>query len=144
MRFCLAVLVRLSQPDQLGIRLALEESTSKYFPVSNSAEEVRDRLAHACRREGVQLRYGAGISTLGPGPEQGLVCGLEGGESISADRVVSWLNGLPYGASLSTKGCRVVLSSRLRACHLLRGLLAAWVGGWLSVLSTMVKHCAGH
>lgn len=49
-------LCRLSSGEHIGIPLAVEEETQKYFPASNSAQQVRDRLVAACQRRGVEMR----------------------------------------------------------------------------------------
>ena len=51
------VLYRLENPEHIGIPLAIEAADSKFFPVSNSAKEVRDRLVRACLRTGVTFRW---------------------------------------------------------------------------------------
>lgn len=48
---------RLESPEHIGIPLAVEEADSKYFPISNSAQEVRDKLVRACLKKGVTFRY---------------------------------------------------------------------------------------
>lgn len=55
---------RLEQ--EVGIPLASEAETSKLFPVSNSAREVRDKLVAACLRAGVTIRYSASLEGLLP------------------------------------------------------------------------------
>ena len=47
---------RLESSEHIGIPLAVEEADSKYFPISNSAQEVRDKLVNACLRKGVTFR----------------------------------------------------------------------------------------
>lgn len=81
---------RLSSPDQLGIPLALEEETQKYFPTSNSSKQVRDALLGACLRRGAAVRYGASLAGLRRLPGGGWAVQLEGGDEVLADRVVSW------------------------------------------------------
>lgn len=51
---------------QVGVRLALEKETNKWFPASNDATEVRDRLVRACTKLGVTFAYGAGLQDLQP------------------------------------------------------------------------------
>jgi predicted Rossmann fold flavoprotein len=41
----------------LAVPLALEADTGKYFPVSNSARDVRDALVHHAQRCGVEIRF---------------------------------------------------------------------------------------
>ena len=38
----------LSDPDQVGLQLELEDETQKWFPASNSSKDVRDSLVRAC------------------------------------------------------------------------------------------------
>ncbi|GLI62363.1 hypothetical protein VaNZ11_004982 [Volvox africanus] len=48
----------------VGLDLQLEEETKKYFPTSNSAREVRDRLVAACVARGVVFKYNASVEGL--------------------------------------------------------------------------------
>ncbi|EFJ44188.1 hypothetical protein VOLCADRAFT_106515 [Volvox carteri f. nagariensis] len=48
----------------VGLDLQLEEETRKYFPSSNSAREVRDRLVAACQARGVVFKYNASVEGL--------------------------------------------------------------------------------
>ena len=80
----------------MGIRLALEEATGKYFPASNSAAEVRDRLVAACRRHGVEFSYGAGLQDLQRQPDGTWRLLLQGGGSVAAARVVLATGGLSF------------------------------------------------
>ena len=43
--------------DDIGIDLKLEEDSQKYFPVSDDAKEVRDKLVKACRQSGVEFLF---------------------------------------------------------------------------------------
>jgi len=54
----------ISDPDQVGIALAYEEETNKYFPATNEAREVRDRLVSACKRRGVVFMPSTAIEDL--------------------------------------------------------------------------------
>ena len=47
---------RLESAEHIGIPLTVEEADSKYFPISNSAKEVRDKLVRACLKKGVEFR----------------------------------------------------------------------------------------
>lgn len=53
----LCLVCRLESPDDIGIPLACELADSKYFPVSNSAKEVRDKILQACLKRGVKIRW---------------------------------------------------------------------------------------
>lgn len=50
----------------LGIPLALERGSRKYFPASNRARDVRDALVAAARRAGATFRFNTRISGLAP------------------------------------------------------------------------------
>lgn len=52
----LHMVCRLESSDHIGIPLACELADSKYFPVSNSAKEVRDKILQACLKRGVKIR----------------------------------------------------------------------------------------
>ncbi|EFN54344.1 hypothetical protein CHLNCDRAFT_9535, partial [Chlorella variabilis] len=73
-----------------------EEATGKYFPASNSAAEVRDRLVAACRRHGVEFSYGAGLQDLQRQPDGTWRLLLQGGGSVAAARVVLATGGLSF------------------------------------------------
>ncbi|PRW59453.1 hypothetical protein C2E21_1555 [Chlorella sorokiniana] len=94
----------LSNSHEVGIKLALEEATGKWFPASNSGADVRDRLVQACRKLGVQFAFGAGLEDLrqqqGGGGWELL---LQGGGREAAQRVILATGGLSY-PSLGTTG----------------------------------------
>lgn len=48
----------------VGLELAAEVETSKWFPASNSGRDVRDRLLSACERRGVTVAYNASVEGL--------------------------------------------------------------------------------
>ena len=50
--------------DDLGLELGIEHVSNKYFPLSNSSKEVRDKLLRACEDAGVRVRYGASVEAL--------------------------------------------------------------------------------
>jgi predicted Rossmann fold flavoprotein len=50
----------------VGIPLKLEEQTSKLFPVSDRARDVRDGLIGLARRRGVQFRFDTSLTGLVP------------------------------------------------------------------------------
>ena len=81
----------------VGLKLALEEETGKLFPASNSAAEVRDRLARACRRLGVAIRMPAALKDLRKREHRsGWDCVLANGQSVSAERVVLATGGMSF------------------------------------------------
>lgn len=105
----------LSDPDQIGIELALEAETNKLFPASNDAREVRDRLVSAARRCGATVVPGAALADLRPSPEGGgrWECVLEGGRAaITADRVVLATGGKSF-PGMGTVGTGYDILARL-------------------------------
>ncbi|MDJ0787446.1 MAG: aminoacetone oxidase family FAD-binding enzyme [Myxococcota bacterium] len=57
--------------DDLGIRLVLEEETGKWFPSSQSARAVRDRLVEAVEASGARVRVGHRVEEIRPRPGAG-------------------------------------------------------------------------
>jgi predicted Rossmann fold flavoprotein len=49
-----------------GIPLAFERESSKWFPASNRARDVRDGLVALAARRGVQFRFGTTVTALSP------------------------------------------------------------------------------
>lgn len=78
----------LESSDHMGIPLACELADSKYFPVSNSAKEVRDKILQACLKRGVKIRYNAGLDRLQPQDHLGWQCSLADGKVLEAKRIV--------------------------------------------------------
>jgi predicted Rossmann fold flavoprotein len=92
----------LTRPEDtggLGLHLLLEEETQKYFPASNSAREVRDRLLHACQRQGVDVRVRSSVESMhrSAGGDS-WICTLAGGQIIACDAAVVAAGGLSYPA----------------------------------------------
>jgi predicted flavoprotein YhiN len=88
----------------VGVRLALEADTNKLFPVSNSAEEVRDRLVAACRAAGVRFAFGAGLAGMQRRDDGAWRLELsDGGAVEGARRVVLATGGLSF-PKLGTTG----------------------------------------
>ena len=52
--------------QDVELELGIEHVTNKYFPLSNSSREVRDKLLQACIRAGVEIRYDASVESLRP------------------------------------------------------------------------------
>lgn len=50
--------------EEIGLELATEVESNKWFPVSNSAKEVRDNLLDACVRLGVVIHYNQHVQSL--------------------------------------------------------------------------------
>ena len=97
--------------DEVGVTLALEAESRKYFPASNRARDVRDGLVALARRRGVTFRTGARVVALAPAGG-GWSVALDGGHVIDARAVV-----------MATGGCSVPQTGSDGAgLDLLRGL----------------------
>lgn len=92
----------LTLPEKLGglgLHLLLEEETQKFFPASNSAREVRDRLLHACERQGVIVRVRASVESVARcRHDRSWVCTLAGGQELTCDAAIIAAGGLSYPA----------------------------------------------
>jgi len=86
--------------EVLGVPLALEAESAKYFPASNRARDVRDALVTRALGLGVERRFGVTVEAVVPaGPGWRLT--LTDGE-LPADRVVVATGGLSVPATGST------------------------------------------
>lgn len=72
--------------QEIKIPLLTEEATNKWFPESNSAKEVRDKLLEACLDLGVQIEYNQIVKEVIFQDEYWLVKSLRG--DWKADKVV--------------------------------------------------------
>lgn len=85
----------------LGIPLALEAESGKLFPVSNRARDVRAALIEQAQRAGARIRYNSFVTDVAPPPADAdpwrIV--LDGGEVITADRVILATGGLSVPAT---------------------------------------------
>jgi predicted Rossmann fold flavoprotein len=84
---------------ELGVPLALEQSSGKFFPVSNRARDVRDALVNEAVRRGVEVRFDCtvrGIATTGLNRWQVL---LGDGASLDAVSVIIATGGLSVPAT---------------------------------------------
>ena len=92
----------ITRPEKLGglgLQLVLEEETQKFFPASNSAREVRDRLLHACEREGVVVRVHASVESLQRSSSDGnWVCTVADGRNFPCEAAIVAAGGLSYPA----------------------------------------------
>jgi predicted Rossmann fold flavoprotein len=50
--------------EDVGVPIALESQTGKYFPVSNRARDVRDGLVRLAKTRGVEFRFGTRLVNL--------------------------------------------------------------------------------
>ncbi|MCC5934942.1 MAG: aminoacetone oxidase family FAD-binding enzyme [Balneolales bacterium] len=79
--------------DELGLQLACEEESNKWFPVSNSAKEVRDLLLQRALDVGVEIRYECAAEALEP-LHPGWQVRLVSGEVVTGDAVIVATGGL--------------------------------------------------
>jgi predicted Rossmann fold flavoprotein len=86
--------------QNLGVPLALDETTGKLFPVSNRARDVRDALVARVRTAGVSLRFGLAVTSVRR-DAAGWIVGSDAGD-WPCDRVVVATGGLSVPATGST------------------------------------------
>jgi predicted Rossmann fold flavoprotein len=86
--------------DVLGVPLALESGSGKYFPASDRARDVRDALVARATRLGVALRFGVPVRAVVPASPGWRVTMPD--DVIEADRVVIATGGLSVPATGST------------------------------------------
>lgn len=77
----------------LGLRMSCEVESNKWFPTSNSAEEVRDVLLNKALSLGVSVRYNVAVNRIVE-TEQGWSVMAEGGGVYSADKLIVATGGL--------------------------------------------------
>ena len=80
--------------QDVGLPLALEAESRKYFPASNRARDVRDGLVALARRRGVAFRFSTRVEALAPAPDGGWTVRVAGAEAIDARAVVVASGGL--------------------------------------------------
>lgn len=86
--------------EVLGVPLAVEAESGKYFPVSNRARDVRDALVARAEALGVERRFGRAVdSIVGEHDRWRLTLGEA---AMVADRVVIATGGLSVPATGST------------------------------------------
>ncbi len=87
----------------LSVPLALEADTSKFFPVSNSAREVRDALVRHAQQCGVQIRFDTHVTGVSPG-DGGWIVEVAAGAPIHAAAAIVATGGLSVPATGSDGG----------------------------------------
>ena len=86
--------------EDLGIALALEQDTGKFFPRSNRARDVRDRLVEAASARGVTFSFNTTLTGVEPAPGGWQLHTTRGG--LPASRVILATGGLSVAATGST------------------------------------------
>jgi predicted Rossmann fold flavoprotein len=84
---------------ELGVPLALEESSGKLFPRSNRAADVRDALVELAAQRGVQRRFGTHVTDFQPVANKGWRITMADGAHIDAGCVVVATGGLSVPAT---------------------------------------------
>lgn len=98
--------------EDVGVALGVEQETNKYFPLSNSSREVRDRLVEACERVGVVFRYESSIDGLVRSSDgEGWTLRVRGGADERARAVVLAMGGLSFPA-VGTDGTGYTIARR--------------------------------
>lgn len=71
----------------IGLRLACEKETNKWFPVSNSAKEVRNLLLAKALRVGVEIKYECAVDQIAQ-IENGFEIRTKTGSIFQAEKVI--------------------------------------------------------
>ena len=80
--------------DELGLALVEEVESSKLFPSSNRARDVRDGLLALAAREGAELRTNTQVDGVAPLEANGWRVSIANGEPLDVDAVVLASGGL--------------------------------------------------
>jgi len=98
--------------EDLGLMAYLEKETLKWFPVSNSAKEVRDVLVRKAKELEVEIRYNMQVNHLEPTPiHEWKIAIAEGKQPIMAKRVILATGGLSIPSTGTTgDGHKMLLS----------------------------------
>jgi hypothetical protein len=86
--------------QEAGIPLVLESETDKWFPKSNSARQVRDRLVALAASKGVEVWFDSQVTGIEPvaGSKEWRLC-FYGSEPVSAKTVIVASGGLSVPAT---------------------------------------------
>ena len=96
----------------MRLELGIEHTTNKYFPLSNSSREVRDKLVEACKREGVTFQYETNVKKITKNEANDTyVVNTEDGKDIEADVLVLSMGGSSFPA-VGTDGTGYVIAER--------------------------------
>jgi predicted Rossmann fold flavoprotein len=111
--------VRAWLSTDVGIKLALEEATGKWFPAANSGRHVRDLLVAACKAQGASVRHNASVERLARTPDGARwEATLAGGAVHTADAVVMSTGGLSFAAvGTDGTGHRIAVECLGHAMH---------------------------
>ena len=86
--------------QEVGLPLVLEPETGKYFPASNSARQVRDRLLALAASRGVETRFDSQLTGIEPGADsKEWQLRLGDGEPVHAKTVIVASGGLSVPAT---------------------------------------------
>lgn len=79
--------------EEIGLELLCETKTNKWFPKSNSAREVRDKLLQHAESLGVSIRSQSMVTSIHRSDKQWYVT-LENGDQLQAPSVIAATGGL--------------------------------------------------
>jgi predicted Rossmann fold flavoprotein len=97
--------------QDLGLPLACETESNKWFPVSNSARDVRDALLHRALKQGVQIHYNMPVTgVLREGEVQQRVDSTNDSAPILSSEPGNWLLQDENGRTIH-KARRVILAT---------------------------------
>ncbi|HEU0004578.1 MAG TPA: NAD(P)/FAD-dependent oxidoreductase, partial [Terriglobia bacterium] len=86
--------------QEVGLPLVLEPETGKYFPASNSARQVRDRLLALAASRGVETRFDSQVTGIEPGADsKEWQLRVRDGEHVHAETVIVSSGGLSVPAT---------------------------------------------
>jgi len=96
----------------IGLGLGIEIASNKYFPLSNSSREVRDRLVAACEKAGVEFKYETSVDGVARGSDgMGWTLRVRGSGDERARAIVLAMGGLSFPA-VGTDGTGYAIARR--------------------------------
>jgi predicted flavoprotein YhiN len=97
---------------EIGLGLGIEIASNKYFPLSNSSREVRDRLVAACEKAGVEFKYETSVDGVVRGSDgMGWTLRVRGSGDERARAIVLAMGGLSFPA-VGTDGTGYAIARR--------------------------------
>ncbi|MCH8556935.1 MAG: aminoacetone oxidase family FAD-binding enzyme [Balneolia bacterium] len=98
--------------DDIGLKLACENESNKWFPESNSAKEVRDLMLQKAEKLGVRVVYDAAIDRLEQKGDGGWVVNTKDAGRFEGDAVIIATGGLSV-PTIGTDGMGHVVMHQL-------------------------------
>ena len=100
--------------EDVGLALGVERETNKYFPLSNSSKEVRDKLVSACERAGVKFKFETSVDGLARSGDEDAgewTLRVRGSADVRAKTVVLAMGGMSFPA-VGTDGTGYAIARR--------------------------------